>query len=51
MAPQQINERTGILESKELHHNPAQRHGGMYDIVPVWPDEHENLDKYRHTGK
>jgi hypothetical protein len=39
-APQQINPRTGKLESKHLHHDPPQREGGLFDIEPFWPDQH-----------
>lgn len=50
LAPQRMNAR-GEFESMELHHNPSQREGGLFDFVEVWPDEHAVLDQYRHTGR
>jgi hypothetical protein len=47
LAPQQINPNTGKLESKELHHNPPQREGGLFKFSEVWPDEHRVIDKNR----
>ena len=51
LAPQQRNKLTGQIESKELHHIPPQRDGGLFDVIEVWPDEHAELDKYRHLKK
>ncbi len=51
LAPQQLNPITGQMESKELHHIPPQRDGGLFDFVEVWPDEHAKLDKLRHLEK
>ena len=48
LALQRLNEEKGIWESKELHHNPAQKDGGFFDFIEVWPDEHAALDKFRH---
>ena len=50
LAPQRINPRTGQLESMELHHTPPQREGGLFDVRPVWPDNHALIDPFRHTG-
>jgi len=50
LAPQKINRRTGRLESKELHHIPPQREGGLFDFEAVWPDAHARIDPFRHTG-
>ena len=50
LAPQRVNPATGALESMELHHLPAQRNGGLYDVKPVWPDEHGAIDPFRVTG-
>ena len=50
LAPQRVNPLTGKLESKELHHTPAQRDGGLFDVREVWPDEHAAIDPFRHTG-
>lgn len=49
LAPQRYNAK-GELESKELHHRPPQREGGLFDFEEVWPEEHANLDEYRHLG-
>ena len=49
-APQRINPITGTLESMELHHTPAQRDGGLFNVQKVWPDEHAAVDPFRHTG-
>ena len=51
LAPQRTNPKTGEIESMELHHNPAQRDGGLFDVVDVWPDEHAALDNNRYTGR
>jgi len=50
LAPQRVNPQTGKTESMELHHDPPQRDGGMYDVVEVWPSEHAAIDPYRQTG-
>jgi len=50
LAPQRLNEATGKWESMELHHTPAQRDGGLFDVQKVWPDEHALIDPYRRTG-
>ena len=51
LAPQRINNITGQMESKELHHIPPQRDGGLFDFIEVWPDEHANLDPKRYLGR
>lgn len=48
LAPQRINTSTGELESIELHHDPAQRDGGLFDFVEVWPEEHAKIDPKRY---
>jgi hypothetical protein len=50
LAPQRINPKTGKIESMELHHTPPMRDGGLFDFKKVWPDEHEIIDSFRHTG-
>lgn len=40
----------GRIEKMELHHTPAQRDGGLFDFVEVWPEEHSAMDKYRRLG-
>jgi RHS repeat-associated protein len=50
LAPQRINPNTGELESMELHHNPAQRDGGLFEFQKCWPDEHAAIDPYRNLG-
>ena len=42
-----------INQTKELHHKKPRREGGTDDesnLQPAWPDEHERLDRHRHTG-
>ena len=51
LAPQQINEITGLLESMELHHVPAQRYGNLFDFIPLWPADHALVDTYRRLGR
>ena len=48
MARQQINQKTGKLESIELHHNPPQRDGGLFDFIEVTPYEHAFIDPFRN---
>jgi hypothetical protein len=49
LAPQRANKLTGEIESMELHHTPAQRTGGLFNMEPVWPDEHAVIDPSRKT--
>jgi hypothetical protein len=51
LAPQRMNPVTGMLESKELHHIPPRREGGLFDVVPAWPDDHAAIDPFRRTGR
>ena len=51
LAPQRKNLETGVWESKELHHVPPQREGGLFDFVELWPDEHAAVDTYRYLGE
>ncbi len=51
LAPQRINPYTGQLESKELHHTPPRREGGLFDVRALWPDDHAAVDTYRRTGR
>ena len=39
LAPQRIND-FGQLESVQLHHNPPRSAGGLFDVRPLWPDQH-----------
>jgi len=50
LAPQRLNEKTGLWESMELHHIPPQREGGLFDFFELWPEEHAKLDDLRHLG-
>ena len=50
LAPQRFNRATGQTESMELHHTPPQRNGGLFDVEPLWPDEHAVRDAFRHIG-
>jgi hypothetical protein len=47
LAPQIRNPTTGILESIELHHNPPQRNGGLFDFIKVTREEHRTIDPFR----
>jgi len=49
LAEQRPNPVTGILESREWHHNPAMRDGGLYEVEKVWLSDHARIDKYRHV--
>ena len=54
LAPQQINTRTGRLESMELHHVKLQRDNGSNtynNLRKVWPDQHAEIDSYRHVRR
>ena len=54
LAPQQINKKTGQLESMELHHIKPQRENGpnsYSNLKKVWPDEHAEIDSYRHVRR
>jgi hypothetical protein len=46
----QWNRALGRFERMELHHNPPQREGGLFDVVPLWPSEHARVDPLRHLG-
>lgn len=50
LAPQRPHPLTGVLESKELHHVPPRREGGLFDFEAVWPDDHALIDVFRRTG-
>ncbi len=41
----------GEMESMELHHDPSQSDGGLFDFVEVWPEEHAGLDAQRKLGR
>ena len=47
-APQRWNAAEGRWESKELHHIPPQREGGLFDFIELWLDEHIRNDPFRH---
>ena len=50
LAPQSFSEKSGKMESIELHHDPAQRDGGLFDVTPMTPEMHAQQDPLRHTG-
>ena len=50
-APKIYDPGTGRIERVELHHTPAQRDGGLFDVIEVLPSQHANIDPYRKTGK
>ena len=47
LAPQYEHELTGKIESVELHHEPPQREGGLFDFIEVTIEEHKRLDPHR----
>lgn len=49
LAPQIIDKK-GKIESIELHHDPTQRDGGLFDFTPMTPAQHAKVDPSRHTG-
>jgi RHS repeat-associated protein len=49
--PQQVNPRTGELETMELSHEPTPLRDGGTEVVPRWPDEHAAVDPHRHLKK
>jgi hypothetical protein len=58
-APQRLNIDTGKMESLELHHTIPQRSNTpntpkvntCKNLWTVWPEEHEEIDLLRHTGR
>jgi len=50
LAPLELNPETGLFESIELHHNPPQREGGLFDFIEVTPSQHAKLDSQRRLG-
>jgi hypothetical protein len=55
LAPQKINEETGMLESMELHHIDPQRNNSPFvnyesNLLKVWPEVHAEIDPYRFVG-
>jgi hypothetical protein len=51
LAPQRFDQKTGLWESRELHHAPSQKDGGLFDFIEVWPDEHAAIDPNRYIRK
>ena len=51
LAPQRFNKKFNKIESKELHHMPPQRKGGLYNVKMLWPEEHANEDEFRKLVK
>ena len=49
-APQRYNPDKGGMESMELSHEPIPRRDGGKDFVPRWPQDHAEVDPYRHPG-
>ena len=48
--PQRYNAKKGDLESMERSHEPTPKRDGGTDMVPRWPEEHEQVDPYRRPG-
>ena len=49
LAPQRYNPNKQRLESVELHHDPGQRAGNLFNFTEVTPEQHAKLDKYRYV--
>ena len=47
MAPQYLNKETLKMESVELHHEPPQRLGGLFDFEELKVNEHMTKDAER----
>jgi hypothetical protein len=47
LAPQYEVEFSGKIESVELHHEPPQREGGLFDFEELTVKEHMEKDKQR----
>ena len=47
LAPQDYNVAKQRWESIELHHEPPQREGGLFDFIEVTVEEHKKLDPHR----
>jgi len=50
LAPQIRNPKTGEMESIELHHEPPQKEGGIFNFIEVTPQEHAAIDPHRYLG-
>lgn len=50
LAPQRYNDAKGGMESKELSHEPIPARDGGTNVVPRWPQEHAQVDTFRHPG-
>jgi hypothetical protein len=54
LADSRANRRTGQTEFKELHHKHPVHKGGTHErrnLMEVWPDEHDNIDEFRHVKR
>ena len=47
--PQQVNPRTGAVETMELSHEPIPLREGGTAVVPRWPDDHARVDPHRRV--
>ena len=47
LAPQYEVEKTGKIESVELHHEPPQRDGGLFDFEELTVEQHTKKDFHR----
>lgn len=50
IAPQKYNNDLKKWESIELHHDPARKDGGLFDVIEVTPQEHADMDPSRYLG-
>jgi filamentous hemagglutinin len=49
-APQRYNVQKGGIESMDLSHEPIPFRNGGKDVVPRWPQDHADVDRYRRPG-
>jgi hypothetical protein len=47
LAPQYYNRDLKKWESVELHHEPPQREGGLFDFEELTVDQHKGKDAFR----
>lgn len=51
LAPQVYDIDAERWVSVELHHEPPQRQGGLFDFVELTPEEHACIDAHRNIQK
>jgi RHS repeat-associated protein len=51
LAPKKLDSGTGKWSSVELHHDPPQRKGGLFQFRKVTPSQHAKVDSFRRNKK